>query len=123
MQKRSADSGNALFLSAEAPFPAVGGGALRSASLLEYLSQHYTVDAVVFAPGLPKNKVRRFAEIELPVHSRTLIARALRNGVRLLRDRPPLLDRFSGHAQQIADFVAGHKYLSLIHISEPTRPY
>jgi polysaccharide biosynthesis protein PslH len=118
MQKRSGDSGNALFLSAEAPYPAVGGGALRSASLLEYLSQHYCVDTVLFAhshspapaQGLPPGKVGRYVEIELPVHSKTYAARAVRNGRRLARNRPPLLDRFSGHEQEVADFVAGHKY-------------
>lgn len=118
MQKRSSVSGNALFLSAEAPYPTVGGGALRSASLLEYLSQHYAVDAVLFAhshspnpsKALPPGKVRRFTEIELADHSAAIAARAVRNGRRLLLNRPPLLDRFSGHDQQVADFVVGQEY-------------
>ncbi len=118
MQKRSAVSGNALFLSPEAPYPTTGGGALRSASLLEYLSQHYAVDAVLFAhshsrapaAALPSGMVRRFTEIELPHHSRTSAARALRNGKRLLMNRPPLFDRFSGHEEQLRDFVAGQNY-------------
>jgi len=118
MQKRSAVSGNALFLSPEAPYPIIGGGALRSASLLEYLSQHYAVDAVLFAhshsrapaAALPSGMIRRFTEIELPHHSRTAAARALRNGRRLLLNRPPLLDRFSGHEEQLRDFVAGQDY-------------
>jgi glycosyltransferase involved in cell wall biosynthesis len=118
MRKPSGDSGNALFLSAEAPYPPVGGGALRSASLLEYLAQHYTVDAVLFAhshssqPGaaLPPGKVRRFVEIQLPRHSRTIAARAWRNSRRLLLNQPPLLDRFSGRQTQVSDFLQGQAY-------------
>jgi len=118
MQSRSAVSGNALFLSPEAPYPAVGGGALRSASLLEYLSHHYTVDAVLFAhshsrapaSALPPGKVRRSIEIELRDHSRATAARALRNAKRLFLNRPPLFDRFSGRQQQVAAFAAGQTY-------------
>jgi len=118
MQRRSAVSGNALFLSAEAPYPAVGGGALRSASLLEYLSRHYAVDAVLFshshsrapAAALPPGKVRRSIEIDLPDHSRVKAARAWRNAKRLFLNRPPLFDRFSGHQPEVTAFVAGQTY-------------
>jgi glycosyltransferase involved in cell wall biosynthesis len=118
MRKPSGDSGNALFISAEAPYPPVGGGAMRSASLLEYLAQHYRVDAVLFAhshsPGpaaaLPAGKVRRYTEVQLPEHSRTSAARFWRNGKRLLLNRPPLLDRFSGQQRPVADFIAGQAY-------------
>lgn len=118
MQRRSAVSGNALFLSAEAPYPAVGGGALRSASLLEYLAQHYCVDAVLFAhshspapaAGLPPGKVRRSTEIQLPDHSRAQAARAFRNARRLLLNRAPLWERFSRCPEQVANFVAGQNY-------------
>ena len=34
----------ALFLSPESPYPAIGGGPLRSASLLEYLKQCGVLD-------------------------------------------------------------------------------
>src|ERR1017187_7845821 len=45
---------SALFLAPEAPYPMAGGGALRSASLLEYLGRHYDVDVIVFRqPGAP----------------------------------------------------------------------
>ena len=44
----------ALFLSAEAPYPLAGGGALRSASLLHYLARTREVDVIVFRqPGDP----------------------------------------------------------------------
>ena len=41
-------AGRALFLVPEAPYPMHGGGALRSASILEYLAQRYAVDVIVF---------------------------------------------------------------------------
>src|SRR5690242_8291736 len=96
----------ALFLSAEAPYPTVGGGALRSASLLEYLARRYSVHGVVFRqagdphPGLaiPAGRVERLDVIDLPYHSKQPIARAIRNASRIVRERPPLVDRFSGYA-------------------------
>ena len=39
---------NALFISPEAPYPLAGGGALRSASLLNFLASRYSLDMVVF---------------------------------------------------------------------------
>lgn len=102
-------SRQALFLSPEAPYPAIGGGALRSASLLEYLVQRYAVDLIVFRqPGdpdprdlIPGGKLRRIFVLDLPFHSKSARARAVRNGVRLVRGRPPLLDRFSGFGRAI----------------------
>ena len=57
------------------PIPLVGGGALRAASLLEYLAQSYTVDAIVFRTperrvDLPSGLVDRLDTIELPRHSK-----------------------------------------------------
>ncbi|MGI8745997.1 MAG: glycosyltransferase family 4 protein [Bryobacteraceae bacterium] len=113
MQNRSA-----LFLSPESPYPPVGGGALRTASLLEYLVQHYTVDVIVFRqPGdpdprsaFPPGKVRRVFVLDLPFHSKSGPARAFRNGIRLLRGRPPLLDRFSGFESAIDGMLDGSSY-------------
>lgn len=76
----------ALFLTPEAPAMGQGGGALRSAALLEYLRQHYEVQV---------------ATLTLPPHSKSLAARAARNAMRLVRGRPPLLDRYSGFAHQL----------------------
>jgi len=76
----------ALFLSPEAPVAGTGGGGLRSASLLEYLRQHYDVQVAGFA---------------LPHHSKSFAARAWRNGSRYVRGVPPLLDRYSGFESQL----------------------
>jgi len=89
----------------------VGGGALRAASLLEYLARSYTVDAVVFrAPGaaveFPSGRIDRLLIIDLPHHSKRQAVRLLRNGERLLRRSPPLMDRFAGFGDQVADLLA-----------------
>jgi len=82
---------SALFLSAEAPYPLAGGGAMRSASLLNFLARQYQVDVITFRephaahPGehLPPGLVRRLHVVELPFHQRHTIARAARNAGRL----------------------------------------
>ena len=69
----------ALFLAPEAPYPIAGGGALRSASLLEYLTLRYEVDTIVFRqPGaadpaalFPPGRVRRVTVIDLPANGHT----------------------------------------------------
>ncbi len=113
----------ALFLSPEAPYPAVGGGALRSASIFEYLAARYAVDVIVFrepsAPdpraAFPPGLARDIHVIELPYHSRSLPARGARNLERYLAGRVPLNDRFSGFAAPIAACVGGRRYdLTLI---------
>ena len=40
------DKVTALFVAPEAPYPLVGGGPLRAASMLQYLAQSHTVDAI-----------------------------------------------------------------------------
>ncbi len=106
----------ALFLSPEAPYPAIGGGALRSASVLEFLAQHYDVDAIIFSErgspdpraAFPPGRARNIWIVELPPHSRSSLARHWRAASRLLRNRPPLIDRFSGFERQIAAALAAH---------------
>ena len=45
---------SALFFAPETPYPLAGGGALRTASLLDYLAARYDVDVIVFRqPGAP----------------------------------------------------------------------
>ena len=108
----------ALFICPEAPFPLAGGGALRSASLLYYLSRTRDVDLIVFRqPGapdpaaqIPAGLVRRVSVIDLPRHSRRGPARALRNAARLVRGAPPLMDRFAGFERQVEDAIAGARY-------------
>jgi glycosyltransferase involved in cell wall biosynthesis len=110
--------GRALFLVPEAPYPTHGGGALRSASVLEYLAQRYDVDVIVFRePGaadpaalFPSGIAREIHVIELPHHNKSPLARVMRNTGRLVRGVPPLMDRFSGFADDIASFTGGLRY-------------
>jgi polysaccharide biosynthesis protein PslH len=76
-----------LFLTPEVPQIGTGGGGLRSASLLEYLRTKYDVQVATFT---------------LPHHSKLFAARAWRNGLRVLRGVPPLIDRFAGFEGQLA---------------------
>ena len=114
----SADRRRALFLTAEAPYPLVGGGALRSASLVEYLGRGYELDVIVFrepgaadpAAAMPPGLVRAIHVIGLPPHSRHPLSRAARNLRRMLAARPPLNDRFGGFGDSIAGFLSGRRY-------------
>lgn len=108
----------AVVVAPEAPYPLAGGGTLRSASLLHYLARHYDLDLIVFrergepdpARPLPPGLVRRVTVIDLPVHSRSRAARALRNTARVVRRIPPLVDRFSGFEREVAQALEGQSY-------------
>lgn len=108
----------ALLLAPEAPYPAAGGGALRSASLVQYLSGRYRLDLIVFRePGspdpaslIPQGLFENVLVLDLARHSRTRLARLARNLDRALRGAPPLADRFSGSGPSIAAFVRGKHY-------------
>lgn len=110
--------GRALFLVPEAPYPMQGGGALRSASLLEYLTRRYDVDVIVFreagAPDpahlFPAGVARDIHVLDLPRHRKDPVSRAGRNAGRLMRGIPPLVDRFTGFAADIEAFVRGRRY-------------
>jgi glycosyltransferase involved in cell wall biosynthesis len=113
--RKSPCATKALFLSPESPYPAIGGGPLRSASLLEYLSRHFSVHAIVFRQeGDPDPaglvRVDRLDVLELGRHSKGAVARVARNSIRMVRNRPPLLDRFSGFEDAIGKLVAGQQY-------------
>jgi polysaccharide biosynthesis protein PslH len=95
MTKPAESSNRALFLSPETPEPGAGGGGLRSASLLAYLRQHYDVEVAGFT---------------LPYHSKSLAARAWRNGWRYVRAAPPLIDRFAGFESQLDPFLRDRHY-------------
>ncbi len=105
-------------LAPETPYPAVGGGALRTASLVEYFARRFDLDLIVFreqgAPdpraAFPAGLARRVDVIELPLHSRAATARAGRNLVRFLRGVPPLNDRFAGFGPALERVVAGRSY-------------
>src|ERR1022692_1710631 len=109
---------SALFISAEAPYPLAGGGAMRSASLINFLARRFAVDMIVFrepraadpGPHLPPGLVRRLHVVELPPHARHPVARAARNAGRLARRVPPLMDRFAGFGSQIAAATRGQRY-------------
>ena len=105
-------------LSPEAPYPPIGGGALRTASLVEYLGRRFDLDVVVFRqPGMPdptsrfpKDLVKRATVIDLPYTGRGFLSRSTRNLRRLAKAVPPLNDRFSGFESQIEHALAGRKY-------------
>jgi glycosyltransferase involved in cell wall biosynthesis len=108
----------ALFLSPEAPYPVIGGGPLRTASLLEYLATRYAVHLIVFrqpgdpdpAGAVPAGKVERIDVVDLPFHARHGLARVARNSARLARGAPPLMDRFAGFENQIAAAIGSRQY-------------
>lgn len=111
-------SSRALLISAEAPYPLAGGGALRTASLLQFLARNYAVDMITFREPraadprehLPVGLVRRLHVVELPANARHALARGARNAGRLLRRVPPLMDRFAGFGERIAAATDGQHY-------------
>jgi len=121
MNKPSSASGarpDALFLSPEAPYPPIGGGPLRSASLIEYLARHYSVHAILFRapedpdPGqaIPSGRIARLDILDLPHHSKATAARVARNTLRAIQARPPLMDRFAGFERPLSRLLQGRKY-------------
>ncbi len=108
----------ALLVAPEIPYPTTGGGALRTASVLEYLSRRYDTDALVFRqPGepdpalmFPEGLTRKVFVVDLPLHARNGAARAWRNLSRLARRVPPLVDRFSGFAGPMRELLEGRRY-------------
>ena len=75
----SAANRRTLFLSPEPPFPMIGGGPIRSASVFEYLTQRSLVDVITFRqPGDPDPRERfppgartlSLYVIDLPAHSK-----------------------------------------------------
>ncbi|MBK9170217.1 MAG: glycosyltransferase [Bryobacterales bacterium] len=118
MPSAIADVPRALFVAPESPYPTVGGGAMRSASLLEYLAPRYRLDCIVFRqPGhpdprtaFPPGLASDILVLDLPYHARDGWRRVWRNTVRLARRVPPLLDRFAGFGDVVARYVDGRHY-------------
>ena len=123
MPKRSGDSGAAeaarvLVLSPEAPFPSVGGGALRTASLVHYFARRGPVDLILFqqpgeadpASAIPETVEGEKFVLRLSYHARHGAARIWRNTGRALRGIPPLMDRFRGFDREIAGALGGRRY-------------
>ncbi len=104
-----------LIVSPEPPYPLHSGGAFRVASLLNYFAQFADVDLVLFSDSgnpavLPPGLVRSQTVIPLPVHSRGMVARYLRNARRALHGVPPLIDRLGGHHAELARVLSGKRY-------------
>ena len=109
---------SALLVCPEAPFPVIGGGALRTASLATYLGVHYSLDLVLFRePGapdpeaaLPAGLARHILVIPLPAHRKDAVSKTLRNLHRLARFIPPHEDRFGGHEATISNWLGERRY-------------
>lgn len=107
-----------LFLSPEAPFPPVGGGALRSASLLAYLAQRSSVDRILFRqPGvedpstaIPSEYSGENCVIPLPYHRTDSFSKLTRNTMRVLKGQAALVDRFAGFSRQMETFLKSRRY-------------
>jgi polysaccharide biosynthesis protein PslH len=112
----SADA--ALVLAPEAPYPLIGGGAWRTASLIQYLAKTRPVDLILFrqpgapdpAPQLPAGLARRVTTIQLPPTGRSPAARVVRNSARMVRRVPPLVDRFAGFEREVAEAIGDRRY-------------
>jgi polysaccharide biosynthesis protein PslH len=108
----------AVVISPEAPFPMHGGGAIRTASLLHYLTRQYDLDVILFrqagdsdpALSLPPGLVRRSSTVTLPFHSRRPLKWLLRNSRRWVQGAPPLFDRFSQQGREISAILQGRSY-------------
>ena len=82
---------------------------MRTASLLNYLAQHFEVDLVVFryrpeqdpAGAIPPGLVRNVQVIDLPHNRKDILSRAIRNAWRMTKGVPPLVDRFRGFAHEM----------------------
>ena len=112
MKKPDAGS-SALFITPEPPYPAMGGGALRSSSIFEYLRERYAVDVVTFTEhehDISVPGARRLFVLKLPRHSRSAPARVWRNASRYLRGAPPLVDRFAGFDADVERVLDGLRY-------------
>lgn len=100
MQRSAPATKRALFLTPELPALDQGGGAMRSASLVAYLKRDYAVDIVTFT---------------VRPHSKSTLAKVVRNASRLVRGSPPLFDRYSGYEDQIrASIPALHYEIGVI---------
>lgn len=117
MTKPAASSDGVLFLSPEAMYPKIGGGALRAASIYEYLVERHPVDVITFREDgrpVPVPGANDLLVLDLPRHARHKLARARRNLRRAVTGRPPLLDRYSGFGNEIARWLKGRRYRTAV---------
>ncbi|HEU0121416.1 MAG TPA: glycosyltransferase family 4 protein [Bryobacteraceae bacterium] len=101
-----------LLVCPESPYPVLGGGAQRIASLVEYFAARgCDVDILTFIPcQAPPSLVREILCVPLPANGRSLPARVLRNAGRLVRGVPPLIDRLSGFDAGIRAVLGARRY-------------
>ncbi|MCZ2155712.1 MAG: glycosyltransferase family 4 protein [Bryobacterales bacterium] len=111
----------ALYLTPESPYPTYGGGALRSASILEYLLPRYETDVYCFVQNdeagnppagstIRPEGVAHWTDEPLPYHRKAALERAMRNTSRVLRRVPPLVDRFSGFDDHLRAAIGRRRY-------------
>src|SRR5579872_773756 len=111
-------SPRALLVSPEPPYPMQGGGAIRTASILEHLARGHDVDVIVFrergSPDpkgqFPSGLVREIVVLDMPYHRKDLVSRAMRNAGRAVRQVTPLVDRFGGFENEISAVVRNRRY-------------
>jgi polysaccharide biosynthesis protein PslH len=113
MTKPSGCSSDVLFLTPEALYPKVGGGALRAASIYEYLLARHPVDVITFREDtrpVDLDGAREVLVLDLPRHARNKWARAGRNLRRSVSGKPPLVDRYSGFNRRLSSWLEGRQY-------------
>ncbi|MDX2149764.1 MAG: glycosyltransferase [Bryobacteraceae bacterium] len=121
----------AFVLSPECPWPAAGGGAVRTASIVEFLARRYEVDMALFRvegePDVrwtfPQHLLRRAEWIDLPRSSKAAGHRAVRNLWRAFRGRAPLVDRFAGFQAKLAQLTESYHYRLAVFEHLWTAPY
>jgi len=108
----------ALIILPEAPYPAIGGGPLRTASILQPLAKQFDLTAIHFRldgdpdPALdyPPNLLTKSHTLNLPHHAKSFLPRLTRNLKRALQGIPPLVDRFSGHNQTLQQILNNENF-------------
>ena len=108
-------SRSVLMVTPEPPYPLNGGGAFRVASLVHFFAQSADVDLVMFsnsgkAAVLPQGLVRSQTVVPLPLHDTGPAARYFRNARRAIQGAPPLIDRLSGHGDEMTRAFKGKHY-------------
>jgi len=108
----------ALILLPEAPYPVIGGGPLRTASIIEALAPQFQLTAIHYqlagdpdpATLYPPNLLHQSHTLPLPQHAKSTIPKILRNLNRALRGIPPLVDRFAGHEAALHQILTNQNY-------------
>lgn len=108
----------ALVVLPEAAYPVMGGGPLRTASILEWLRERYKLSAIHFSLAGETDPVGAYPEgmfgevlrLELPRHDKGMRAKVWRNAKRAMRGVTPLVDRFGGRDREIGEWVRGRRW-------------